>query len=73
MSASDVRSLLAQPENEGLRIRLFVRGFLVTTADVRPTDDFPFYGNWSLAEIGGYRFLTHRWTKATFHEADGVT
>ena len=49
-------------EKESLQKDLFIRGFLITTRQLRELEAFPFYGNWSVERYGGYFFAAHNLT-----------
>lgn len=46
-------------KHSDLRSNLFVRGFLATTKEDIPGEDFPFYGSWNHSAVGKLHFWTH--------------
>ncbi len=64
MNSKQLREVLdEQGEN---RKFLFIRGFLVSTVQVKDTDAFPFYGGWIHQEKVGFHFYMHPLTGAYF-------
>lgn len=51
-----------------LKKDLFIRGFLITSKRIENTDDFPFYGNWSIEEHKGFYFMAHSLTGMHIYE-----
>lgn len=58
-------SLEKKPE---LREHLFVRGFLLTDDETIDFNKFPFYGTWSVEQLGKYKTCTH--SKLTLHNVE---
>ena len=52
---------------------LFIRGFLVTNKKLYVDNEFPFFGNWSVEEYGGFYFAAHMLTNRHFYKADDGT
>lgn len=52
---------------------LFKRGYLITDAELPDTDAYPFYGNWNVKAINGFKVLVHREQELTAYESDGIS
>ncbi len=58
-------------QNSELKKDLFIRGFLISREKIDGLEDFPFYGNWKVKEVGGYFFMAHELTGMHILEEDG--
>jgi len=66
MSSSKLSLIKSKLEEYPLyQDRLFVRGYLVTDAELPDIDSFPFYGKWQDFKIGSFIFRIHN--KQSFH------
>lgn len=54
------------------REKLYIRGFLLTDAEVDDSD-YPFYGKWNKINLGGKTLLVHPLQNVYMQECNGVT
>lgn len=47
---------------------LFIRGFLISDAEIENMSDFPFYGNWRKEKHGKFWFMAHNLAGMHFYE-----
>lgn len=57
-------------KNPQLKKDLFIRGFLITDRKIENVEGFPFYGNWTVKECGGYFFMGHTLTGMHIYEKE---
>ena len=50
---------------------LFSRGYFITSDKKVNTEDYPFYGEWSVLNIGNYKAIIHKQQDYCLYEADG--
>lgn len=48
-----------------LQDKLYTNGFLITEKSFEITGEYPFYGNWSVSELGCFKVYTHKNTRLT--------
>jgi len=54
-----------------LQKHLFVRGFLITNSDItNKKNEYPFYSNWNMKQIGPYQFWTNELQNLFYTEKD---
>ena len=53
---------------KALQKYLFIRGFLISDADIPDMSEFPFYGNWKKEKHGEYWYMAHNLTGMHFYE-----
>lgn len=58
-------------KREELQEYLFIRGFLITNSDIGGRiNEFPFYSNWNIEQIGSFKFFIHRLQKLFYVKKD---
>ena len=57
-------------QNIDLQKHLFEKGYLITDAEIRVGDQYPFYGNWNKRRIKGYDFWTYKTVQIFVFEDD---
>lgn len=75
MNDSDQRNNIKQicNNNRGKAKYLFIRGFVITTKNLRNADAFPFYGNWNKTMLGNYDFWIHNLQKLYYLTDEKLT
>ncbi|MBQ7385077.1 MAG: hypothetical protein IJW04_01070 [Ruminococcus sp.] len=52
---------------------LFEKGYLITNADIKGTESYPFYGNWNNTTVGNFNFWVYNSTKLFTYDFNGNT
>lgn len=69
-SAEKIKKILAAKPQ--YRECLFSRGYLITEDTSVNTEEYPFYGEWNVTEIGKYRAVIHKDQDSTVYSKDGI-
>lgn len=69
MDTSLKERLILKPE---LQKHLFEKGFLITDDEIEASEDYPFFGNWSLYHAEPYRILASRNVSVFLEKRDGA-
>ncbi len=56
-----------------LQKHLFEKGYLITNADIKDTNNYPFYGNWNNTTVGDFNFWVYNSAKLFTYDFNGNT